>query len=315
MINKMKIRWTAALSFASLYANPGASGFVPSMSRTNAFRRTLVLPSAAAEEDYGIGMDQAAMMESDMLVAVDRNDVLIDGAVVSKRKAHEFNDEQPRGIAHRAFSIFLFNEKGELLLTRRADSKITFPGVWTNTCCSHPLYAMEPNEVDEVPAAYPNFPGIKHAAIRKLKHELGIDPKYVPHEDFQFLSRFHYWAADTVTYGDEAPWGEHEVDYVLFIQCKNEQPVVHVNEDEISEFKYVTIDELKHMMKEPELKWSPWFCGIMERGCFDWWADLEGALEGKHCTSEVTYFGPPKEHMARFNIPAHDENVGVLVNE
>ncbi len=115
--------------------------------------------------DYGEGMDQEAMMESDMLVVVDENDVLVDGAVVSKKRAHEFNEEQPRGIAHRAFSIFIFNDKNEMLLTRRADSKITFPGVWTNTCCSHPLYGMTPNEVDQVPRDFPDFPGIKHAAI------------------------------------------------------------------------------------------------------------------------------------------------------
>lgn len=214
--------------------------------------------------DYGEGMDQESMMESDMLVVVDEHDVLVDDAVVSKKQAHEFNEKQPRGIAHRAFSIFIFNDKKEMLLTRRADSKITFPGVWTNTCCSHPLYGMTPNEVDQVPQAFPDFPGIKYAAIRKLRHELGIDPKYVPHEDIQFVSRFHYWAADTKTYGAGTPWGEHEVDYVLFLQNKKEQPEVHPNSDEVSEFKYVSIDELKSMFEKPGLEWSPWFRGIMD---------------------------------------------------
>jgi isopentenyl-diphosphate delta-isomerase len=265
--------------------------------------------------DYGKEMDQEAMMESDMLVVVDENDVLIDGAVVSKRKAHEFNEKQPRGIAHRAFSIFVFNDKKEMLLTRRADSKITFPGVWTNTCCSHPLYGMEPNEVDAVPAAFPSFPGIKHAAIRKLRHELGIDPKYVPHDGIQFVSRFHYWAADTKTYGSETPWGEHEVDYVLFLQNTAEQPEVHPNPEEVSEWKYVSIDGLKQMLDEPGLQWSPWFRGIMDLGGFEWWEDLDDTLEGKHCYSEVIFFDPPKDHFASVNLPSHDRSTGVLSNE
>lgn len=262
--------------------------------------------------DYGEGMDQEAMMESDMLVVVDENDVLVDGAVVSKKRAHEFNEEQPRGIAHRAFSIFIFNDKNEMLLTRRADSKITFPGVWTNTCCSHPLYGMTPNEVDQVPRDFPDFPGIKHAAIRKLRHELGIDPKYVPHDDIQFVSRFHYWAADTKTYGAEAPWGEHEVDYVLFLKNKEEQPEVHPNPDEVSEFKYVSIDDLKAMFEDPGLEWSPWFRGIMDLGGFEWWEDLGATLEGKHCYSDVTFFDPPQAHYGKYNLPSHDRLTGVL---
>lgn len=52
-----------------------------------------------------------------------------------------------QGMLHRAFSVFLFNSKGELLLQQRSDEKITFPGYWTNTCCSHPLYV--PNELIE----------------------------------------------------------------------------------------------------------------------------------------------------------------------
>ena len=71
-------------------------------------------------------MDQNDMMEKDMLIAVNENDVIIPNAQISKKKAHQFNRIQPRGIAHRAFSVFLFNAKKEMLLTRRAMSKITF---------------------------------------------------------------------------------------------------------------------------------------------------------------------------------------------
>ena len=60
--------------------------------------------------------------------------------------------------------------------------------------------------------------GVKRAAVRKLAHELGIDASEVPLENFKFLTRLHYWAADSVTHGPDSPWGEHEIDYVLFIQ-------------------------------------------------------------------------------------------------
>lgn len=63
-----------------------------------------------------------------------------------------------------------------------------------------------------------SVPGVRHAAIRKLGHELGIPPHQLPHAAFRFLTRLHYCAADTATWGPQAEWGEHEVDYVLFIQ-------------------------------------------------------------------------------------------------
>jgi len=59
-------------------------------------------------------------------------------------------------------------------------------------------------------------PGVKRAAVRKLKHELGIDS--LRPEQFKFLTRLHYWAADTVTHGPSAEWGENEIDYILFVQ-------------------------------------------------------------------------------------------------
>jgi isopentenyldiphosphate isomerase len=57
---------------------------------------------------------------------------------------------------------------------------------------------------------------VKNAAIRKLDHELGI-VDIVP-SDFKYLTRLHYWAADVVTHGESSPWGEHEIDYILFVQ-------------------------------------------------------------------------------------------------
>jgi isopentenyl-diphosphate delta-isomerase type 1 len=258
-------------------------------------------------------MDQNAMMESDMLITVDIHDVLVDAGPCSKKKAHAFSKDQPRGVLHRAFSFFLFNQEGKMLLTQRANDKITFPSVWTNTCCSHPLWGLTPNEVDIVPDAYPQFDGIKHAAKRKLKHELGIDPDNISHSQIQFISRFQYWASDTLTHGPDAPWGEHEVDYILFLQTSSEPPLAP-NPEEVADHKYVSIAEMKAMREDPNLLWSPWFLGIMDRGGFDWWENLENSLAGKNTNEDVVFFDPAPDHVANYNLASHTRQTGVLSN-
>ena len=92
---------------------------------------------------------------------------------------------------HRAFSVFLFNEQGQLLLQKRAGCKITFPLYWTNTCCSHPLWT--PLEMGEdVPPDRPRDKesgavlGCKRAAIRKLEHELGLPASAFTPEELVF---------------------------------------------------------------------------------------------------------------------------------
>jgi len=105
-----------------------------------------------------------------------------------------------KGLLHRAFSVFLFNDQNELLIQQRATEKITFPDMWTNTCCSHPLSVpteMGTNLADSIM-------GVKRAAQRKLDHELGIKAEQVPLVDFRFLTRIHYKAPS------DGQWGEHE---------------------------------------------------------------------------------------------------------
>jgi hypothetical protein len=65
-----------------------------------------------------------------------------------------FEAGQPRGLLHRAFSVFLFNSDNKLLLQQRAASKITFPKVWTNTCCSHPLHGYNPTGVARIGVSF-----------------------------------------------------------------------------------------------------------------------------------------------------------------
>ena len=102
-------------------------------------------------------------------ILVDESDKVIGSD--TKKNCH-LNVNIEAGKLHRAFSVFLFNSDGKLLLQQRSEAKITFPEYFTNTCCSHPLY--RPEELEEK-----DFLGVKNAAIRKLEHELGISPKEV----------------------------------------------------------------------------------------------------------------------------------------
>ena len=105
-----------------------------------------------------------------------------------------------QGLLHRALSVFLFDHDHRLLLQQRASEKITFPNMWTNTCCTHPLGVPEETGAGLADAVQ----GVKRAAIRKLDHELGINAQQIPMDSFKFLTRIHYKAAS------DEKWGEHE---------------------------------------------------------------------------------------------------------
>ncbi|KAB8275616.1 NUDIX hydrolase domain-like protein [Aspergillus minisclerotigenes] len=168
-----------------------------------------------------------------------------------------------RGLHHRAFSCFVFDSQRRLLLQQRADKKVTFPMMWTNTCCSHPLDIPGERGTDFESAIL----GAKRAARRKLEQELGIKPEQVQLEDFHFLTRVHYKAPS------DGKWGEHEMDYILFIQADVDH-AVNRNED------------LKNMFATPGLQDTPWFKLICESLLFKWRADL-GTPEFHRNTNET----------------------------
>ncbi|KAG5183202.1 isopentenyl-diphosphate delta-isomerase type 1 fused to squalene synthase [Tribonema minus] len=252
---------------------------------------------AAGAQWDGNSMTQDEMMIKDQVIVLDDDDNIIGQG--SKWETHRFVPGQPRGILHRAFSVFLFNGEGKLLLQQRAAEKITFPNVWTNTCCSHPLTGFTPTEVDRPEdLADGSVMGVKRAAVRKLDHELGIPAEAVPLSAFKFLTRLHYYAADIVTHGKHSPWGEHEIDYILFIQLSAE-PAMKANPEEVSDTRWVSAEELVAMMKEPGLLWSPWFRIIAERWLLPlWWKDLGATLSTDvHVdTKQINRFDPPPEH-------------------
>eukprot|EP01039_Chlorochromonas_danica_P010421 gene10421-11539_t len=225
----------------------------------------------------GAGLTQEDLLLTDECILVDEHDRIIGHD--SKYNSHLFTVENPQGKLHRAFSVLIFNRNGELLLQQRAAGKVTFPLVWTNACCSHPLYGYQPSEVDsEEDIVSGRIPGMRSAAIRKLEHELGIQAKAIAHDNFKFLTRVRYWASDggkTPSSGGDVVWGEHEVDYILFLRGDYE---LHPNAEEVASVKYVNKAELKAMMEDPKLKWSPWFRAIVERFLDMWWDHLDGVF-------------------------------------
>ena len=122
--------------------------------------------SSAAANDVDLsGLDRAQVeLLVEQCILVDENDKVV--GFESKKNCH-LNANIAGGMLHRAFSVFLFNSKGELLLQQRSKCKITFPECFTNTCCSHPLRVEgEAEEGGQL--------GVRRAARRKLFQELGI---------------------------------------------------------------------------------------------------------------------------------------------
>ncbi|XP_046879665.1 isopentenyl-diphosphate Delta-isomerase 1 [Hypomesus transpacificus] len=196
---------------------------------------------------------------AEMCILIDENDHKT--GADSKKNCH-LNSKIDKGLLHRAFSVFLFNSEDKLLLQQRSDAKITFPGCFTNTCCSHPLHTV--SELEEQDAI-----GIRRAAQRRLEAELGIPMNQVPPEEMTYLTRIHYKAQS------DGVWGEHEIDYILFMQKDVE---VNPDPNEIQSHCYVTKEELKEMLekaKRGELLITPWFSLIAQTFLFKWWDNLQ----------------------------------------
>ena len=234
--------------------------------------------STSHDDLAGYDEEQIKLMD-EVCIVLDREDHPIGSA--SKKTCHLMSNINA-GLLHRAFSVFLFDpDSKKLLLQQRASEKITFPDMWTNTCCSHPLGV--PSETGSTLDTA--VMGVKRAAQRKLDQELGISKAQVPINDFKFLTRIHYLAPS------DGKWGEHEskstttegtiadidiVDYILFIQAKVD---LKINPNEVQAAKYVSPDELKELFKQKDGLWTPWFRLICESFLFKWWQDLDNDLE------------------------------------
>ncbi len=159
-------------------------------------------------------------MKSNYVILVNENDVQI--GTMEKIEAHK------KGELHRAYSIFVFNSKKELLLQRRALNKYHSGGLWTNTCCSHP------QPVEKL---------INSAHIR-LNEEMGFD--------CDLKNVFHFIYKNKL----DNELSEHELDHV-FIGYYDQAPEVNIKE--VMEWKYMPLNEIKQSMKlNPEL-YTAWF--------------------------------------------------------
>ena len=156
----------------------------------------------------------------EIVILVDKNDR--PAGRMEKMEAHE------KGILHRAFSVFIFNDRNEIMLQQRALSKYHSPGLWTNTCCSHPREGEK----------------TIGAAHRRMVEEMGFDCDF--EEAFDFIYKSDVGQGLT----------EHELDHV-FIGHSNEQP--KINPDEVNDWKYMSMDSVRAEMKSNPEKYTVWF--------------------------------------------------------
>ena len=131
------------------------------------------------------------------------------------------------GLLHRAFSIFIFNSKGELLLQQRADNKYHSGGLWTNTCCSHPRFGED----------------LSDAVKRRLNEEMGMKSK----TEFAFSFVYNTNFENGLT--------EHEFDHV-FIGMTDDLP--KPKELEVKNWKYMNIKLLENDLKQNPLHYTTW---------------------------------------------------------
>lgn len=145
-----------------------------------------------------------------------------------KMEAHE------KALLHRAFSVFVINQKGETMLQQRAAHKYHSPLLWTNTCCSHQRLG-ETN---------------LQAGKRRLKEEMGFETELI--ELFSFIYKAPF----------ENGLTEHELDYVM-IGYYNEDP--SINADEVASFKWMLPDDIKKDIAENPNQYTVWFKIIFDK--------------------------------------------------
>ncbi|MGO1751278.1 MAG: isopentenyl-diphosphate Delta-isomerase [Psychroflexus sp.] len=163
---------------------------------------------------------------SKFVILVDKNDQEL--GLMEKIEAHE------KALLHRAFSVFIYNDKGELMLQQRALGKYHTPGLWTNTCCSHQIKGETNIE----------------AGQRRLQEEMGFTT------DLKETSSFIY----------KAPFDngltEHEYDYMM-VGYYNGEP--DVNPEEVNAWKWISLDDLKLDIDENPKDYTAWFKIIFEK--------------------------------------------------
>ncbi len=162
------------------------------------------------------------------VILVDEHDG--ETGVMEKMEAHE------KAVLHRAFSVFLFNTRGDMLLQQRALTKYHSGGLWTNACCSHPRPGEE----------------TLAAAGRRTQEELGISPE-IRHA-FSFLYKAAFDNGLT----------EHEFDHVFVGTWEGG---LALNPEEVAAVRYVPVADIRRAMEETPDLYTVWFRIAFERVC------------------------------------------------
>ncbi len=166
------------------------------------------------------------LKKQEMVILVDENDKQI--GLMEKIEAHE------KALLHRAFSVFVYNDKNELMIQQRALHKYHSPGLWTNTCCSHQREGESNLE----------------AGKRRLFEEMGFTTQL----------------EETISFIYKAPFDngltEHEFDYVLVGQYNGEP---NPNPEEVADWKWVTLEFLKNDIENYPEEYTEWFKIIFQK--------------------------------------------------
>ena len=165
-------------------------------------------------------------MKEEQVILVNEKDEQI--GLMPKMEAHE------KALLHRAFSVFIFNDKNELMLQQRAADKYHSPLLWTNSCCSHQR----------------NGESNLEAGKRRLQEEMGFVC------DLKEVTSFIYKASF------DNGLTEHELDHIM-IGYYNKNPLI--NREEVESFKWMTVEEVKNdIVNQPEI-YTEWFKIIFEK--------------------------------------------------
>jgi isopentenyl-diphosphate delta-isomerase len=162
----------------------------------------------------------------EQVVLVDENDSAI--GEMEKMQAHRL------GVLHRAFSVFIFNDEGEMLLQQRAKSKYHSGGLWTNACCGHP----RPGE------------DVMQAAIRRLGEEMGFETQLELKNKFIYKTKF------------DNSLIEHELDHIFIGTYSG---TVQPNPDEADSFLWIPVKNVLAKLRSNPENFTVWFKIIAER--------------------------------------------------
>lgn len=165
-------------------------------------------------------------MKEELVILVDDQDHQI--GLMPKLEAHE------KALLHRAFSVFIFNDKGELMLQQRAKQKYHSPNLWTNTCCSHQRDGESSIE----------------AGKRRLQEEMGFTVSIKETTSFIYKAPFDNGLT------------EHEFDHVL-VGYYNLKPII--NQEEVQDWKWMSLEAIEQDIKNNPHKYTAWFKIIFKK--------------------------------------------------